>query len=86
MSHLEFLIAASIALFVSFLAGWLAGWLVLRAGRRIAAPATASPSTPSPADAAALSEARAELREAHIEIEELRAYIDRKLAQPPRRD
>lgn len=88
MNHTEFQIAAGAALFATFLIGWLAGWLVQRAGRDAAAPVAAGPAppVPEPADAetqARLTAARAELREAHVEIEELRAYIDRKLAARP---
>ena len=80
MNHTEFQIAAAAALFATFLVGWLAGWLVHRAGGQ-ATMAPPAPVTP-PDTAAALDATRAELREAQLEIEELRAYIDRKLAPP----
>ena len=84
MNHVELQVAAAAALFASFLAGWLAGWLVRRAGPPAAAVPPQMPDPrpdfrPDPA----LAAAQADLREAQIEIEELRAYIDRKLAQRP---
>lgn len=76
MSH-DFLVAAIAGgLFAAFVLGWIAGWLTLRTvhGRGQALAHLAA----TQADAAS---AQAKLREAMIEIEELRAYIDRRIVR-----
>lgn len=100
MNQTELMIAAGGGLFLAFLLGWLAGWLAMRAGepasRLPPAPHAVTQPSPQPLtlgadDRLAAAErdvtvARDELREAKVEIEELRAYIDRKLGNPPSDD
>lgn len=96
MDQTELLIAAGGGLFGAFLLGWLAGWLAMRAGDPGPGPRPVQQPEPQPTplaldadarlaaaqrDAAA---ARDALREAQIEIEELRAYIDRRLGERPK--
>ena len=87
MNQTELMIAIAGGLFAAFLLGWLAGWLALRAG-----DPGADRALPPPADIAdteariaaaedAATRAEDDLRVAQIEIEELRNYIERKLAQ-----
>lgn len=88
MNQTELMIAAGGGLFAAFLLGWIAGWLTLRAGGPAPAARPAPPAAPPPMalgteDRLAAAEqdatrARDALREAQVEIEELRAYIDRK--------
>ena len=85
------IVVAAVALFAAFLLGWLAGWLTLRpAPAPVVTPAKLVEPPPPTIDAAALSAAQdqarsanAALDEAMIEIEELRAYIDRRLTKQP---
>ena len=84
MNQTELMIALGAALFAAFLLGWLAGWLTHRAGGAAPAPGPDRATVARLAEADnATAEAREELREAHLEIEELRAYIDRRLAKKP---
>lgn len=84
MNQTELMIALGAALFAAFLLGWLAGWLTHRAGGAAPAPAPDNDAVGRLAAAeTAAAQAREELREAHLEIEELRAYIDRRLAKKP---
>ena len=83
MTQTELALALSAALFAAFLLGWAAGWLMTR-GSQPAASAEPVPDTETLGAARADADAlRAELQESRIEIEELRAYIDRKLTRPP---
>lgn len=94
MNQTELMIAIGGGLFVAFLLGWLAGWLALRAGDAGRGPAggngAGGDQPPPSADMAAriavaedtATRAEDQLRVAQIEIEELRSYIERKLAQP----
>ena len=89
MNQTELMIAIAGGLFAAFLIGWLAGWLALRAGDpgpdRALPPPTDVADTEARIAAAEDAATRAEddLRVAQIEIEELRNYIERKLAQTP---
>lgn len=90
MNQTELMIAIAGGLFAAFLLGWLAGWLALRAGDsgadREAPPAPTGLADMEARIAAAedaATRAEDDLRVAQIEIEELRNYIERKLAQPP---
>lgn len=89
MNQTELMIAVGGGLFLAFLLGWIAGWLALRAGDPGPSPSAApAPLTLGAADRMAAAErdvmvARDALREAQIEIEELRSYIDRKLGRRP---
>ena len=87
MTRTDFLLIAAGALFTAFVLGWLAGWLTHRATGpapvRAAPPPTDDTGDQLAAAAAETRAARDQLREAHVEIEELRAYIDRKLANRP---
>ena len=85
MNQTELMIALGAALFAAFLLGWLAGWLTHRAGGAAPAPGPDNDAVGRLAAAeTAAAQAREELREAHLEIEELRAYIDRRLAKKPK--
>lgn len=89
MNQTELMIAIAGGLFAAFLIGWLAGWLALRAGDpgadRALPPAAdiADMETRIAAAEDAATRAEDDLRVAQIEIEELRNYIERKLAQTP---
>ena len=84
MNHTELMIALGAALFAAFLLGWLAGWLTHRTGGAAPAPGPDSATAARLAAAEnATAQAREELREAHLEIEELRAYIERRLTKKP---
>lgn len=83
MSQEFFIVIAAAALFTAFVLGWLASWFALGVD--------AAPAAVQPVDDRELRESqelarrhRAALEEAMIEIEELRAYIDRRI--PPRPD
>lgn len=80
MTHTDLILIAAGALFAAFLAGWLAGWLTHRAALP-PVPVAPVPVTP-PAEPAL----RRELAEARLEIEELRGYIERRLARPDQPD
>ncbi|HHW33884.1 MAG TPA: hypothetical protein GXX24_07065 [Paracoccus solventivorans] len=89
MNQTELMIAIAGGLFAAFLLGWLAGWLALRAGDSGADREVPPPTGLADMEAriAAADEAATcaedDLRVAQIEIEELRNYIERKLAQTP---
>jgi hypothetical protein len=82
----ELTIAIGGGLFAAFLLGWIAGWMTLRASGPAAAP-LADEAEAGRAHAARAEEdaaaAREQLRQAQVEIEELRAYIAQRLRPPP---
>lgn len=75
MTHDVLITALAGALTTAFLLGWLAGWLTLRAARPRQRAGARIEAARHEADAA-----RRALTEAMIEIDELRAYIDQRLA------
>lgn len=97
MDRNQFIIATAVALFAAFLLGWFASWLIHRLTRATRAElgeldrlsrqlhAAEQARTTAEADRAA-AEARRdvavnELGDARIEVEELRDYIERKIAR-----
>lgn len=96
MDRQQLILATAVALFAAFLMGWLAGWLVHRltrgqdmrhalqeSERRLfdAEEARSREAASLAVRDVELTQATASLAEARAEIEELRDFIERKLAR-----